>query len=166
MGNTIAEMGMKGKARGVQKAQLSSVPLLPAKPPVYDLRKHSSQVCVCVYMWVVCGVEEQHGAMLFASGMAHGKVEPWRCSWVLHTWQGKGCCGQGWQLLAGLSSHPGLQHCLLLPCASQEQSRSWPLERPSLSSLCFIPKGRISLDSTGGNTVNGKRIFLCQTPGP
>lgn len=150
MGNTIAEMGMKSKARGVQNAQLSSIPLLPAKTQVYDLRKHSSQECVCVHMWV----EEQHGQCSSAGGMAHGKVEPPRRSWVLHTWQGKGCCGQGWQLLAGLSSHPGLQHGSLLPCAYQEQARSWPLERPPLSSLCFIPKGRTSLNSTGGNTVN------------
>lgn len=57
-GNTIAEIMMKSKARGVQKTQLSSVLHLPAKTQVYDLGKHSSRecVCVCVCMWVVCGV--------------------------------------------------------------------------------------------------------------
>lgn len=52
MGNTIAETRMKSKARGAQKVQLRSISLLAAKTQVYDLRKHSSQVCACVCVHV------------------------------------------------------------------------------------------------------------------
>lgn len=100
-----------------------------------------------------------------ASGMAHGKVELSRCSRVLEPLAGER------RAMVRADSHllccpHTLDFSKQLPWASQKQSKSWPFEKPPLSSLCFIPKSRISLDSSGRNTVNGKRTFLCQTPGP
>lgn len=72
-GNTIAEIMMKSKARGVQKAQLSSVPHLPAKTQVYDLGKHSSRECVCVCVCV-------HVGGLWGPASAHLLSPQCRCS--------------------------------------------------------------------------------------